>query len=87
MANQEIRLVGKDVQPLQSVKLVYQSYSRSWAVRTLTWLIYEIKLNLSYALHRGFIINFDLLFIWDDIYLYLVTANKTLINFKSNAQL
>jgi hypothetical protein len=29
-------------------------------------------------LHRivGFIINFDLLFYWDDIYLYLVTANK-----------
>jgi hypothetical protein len=24
-----------------------------------------------------FIINFDLLFIWDGIYLYLVTANKT----------
>jgi hypothetical protein len=35
----------------------------------------------------GFIINFVLLFIWDDIYLYLVTANKTLTNFKSNAQL
>jgi hypothetical protein len=28
----------------------------------------------------GFIINYDLLFYWDDIYLYLVTANKNLIN-------
>jgi hypothetical protein len=33
------------------------------------------------------IINFDLLFIWVDIYLYLITANKTLTNFKSSAQL
>ena len=33
------------------------------------------------------IINFDLLYNWIGIYLYLVTANKTLINFKSNAQL
>jgi hypothetical protein len=33
------------------------------------------------------IINFDLLFIWVDIYLYLVTANKTLTNSKSNARL
>jgi hypothetical protein len=33
------------------------------------------------------IINCDLIFIWVDIYLYLVTANKTLTNFKSNAQL
>jgi hypothetical protein len=32
------RLVGKDVQPLQSVKLVYQSCSWSWAARTLTWV-------------------------------------------------
>jgi hypothetical protein len=35
----------------------------------------------------GVIINFDLLFIWVGIYLYLVTANKILTNFKSNAQL
>jgi hypothetical protein len=35
----------------------------------------------------GFIINLDLLFIWVGIYLYLVTANKILTNFKSNAQL
>jgi hypothetical protein len=33
------------------------------------------------------IINLDLLFIWVGIYLYLVTANKILTNFKSNAQL
>jgi hypothetical protein len=35
----------------------------------------------------GFIINCDQLFNWDGIYLYLVNANKTLTNFKSNAQL
>jgi hypothetical protein len=35
----------------------------------------------------GFIINVDLLFVWDGIYLYLVTANKTLTNFKNNTQL
>jgi hypothetical protein len=35
----------------------------------------------------GAIINLDLLFIWVGIYLYLVTANKILTNFKSNAQL
>jgi hypothetical protein len=33
------------------------------------------------------IINFALLFNWIGICLYLVTANKTLTNFKSNAQL
>jgi hypothetical protein len=33
----------------------------------------------------GFVINFDLLFIWDGIYLYLVTANIILTNFKNNA--
>jgi hypothetical protein len=33
----------------------------------------------------GFIINFGLLFIWVGIYLYLVTANKILSNFKNNA--
>jgi hypothetical protein len=26
----------------------------------------------------GFIINYDLLFNWDDIYLYLITANNQL---------
>jgi hypothetical protein len=35
----------------------------------------------------GVIINYDLLFNLVGIYLYLVTANKTLTNFKSNAQL
>jgi hypothetical protein len=35
----------------------------------------------------GAVINCDLLFIWVGIYLYLVTANKTFTNFKSNAQL
>jgi hypothetical protein len=35
----------------------------------------------------GVVINFDLLLIWVGIYLYLVTVNKTLTNFKSNAQL
>jgi hypothetical protein len=34
-----------------------------------------------------FIINFDLLFKRVGIYLYLVTPNKILTNFKSNAQL
>jgi hypothetical protein len=35
----------------------------------------------------GVISNCDHLFMWVDIYLYLVTNNKILINFKSNAQL
>jgi hypothetical protein len=35
----------------------------------------------------GVIINFDLLLNLVGIYLYLVTANKILTNFKSNAQL
>jgi hypothetical protein len=35
----------------------------------------------------GVIINCDLLFKWVGIYLYLVTANKILTNFKNNAQL
>jgi hypothetical protein len=40
-------------------------------------------------MHRivGVIINCDLLLNWVGIYLYLVTANKTLTNSKSNAQL
>jgi hypothetical protein len=33
----------------------------------------------------GVIINFGLLLNWVGIYLYLVTANKALTNFKSNA--
>jgi hypothetical protein len=41
-----------------------------------------MELNLISHLHciMGFIINCDLLFYWDDIYLYLVTANKFLTN-------
>jgi hypothetical protein len=35
----------------------------------------------------GCIINYVLLFNWVGIYLYLVIANKTLTNFKSNAKL
>jgi hypothetical protein len=48
-----------------------------------------MKLNLICHMHCivGVIINCDLLFNWVGIYLYLVTANKSLTNFKSNAQL
>jgi hypothetical protein len=48
-----------------------------------------MELNLIFHMHFivGFIINFDLLFNWVGIYLYLVTGNKTLTDFKSNAQL
>jgi hypothetical protein len=48
-----------------------------------------MELNLICHMHYilGVIINCDLLFIWVGIYLYLVTANKILTNFKSNAQL
>jgi hypothetical protein len=35
----------------------------------------------------GVVINFDLLLLWFGIYFYLVTANKILANFKSNALL
>jgi hypothetical protein len=35
----------------------------------------------------GVVINLDLLLNWVGIYLYLVTANKILTNFKSNSQL
>jgi hypothetical protein len=40
-------------------------------------------------MHRiaGAIIKCDILLIWVGIYLYLVIANKTLTNSKSNAQL
>jgi putative methionine-R-sulfoxide reductase with GAF domain len=45
-----------------------------------------MELNLIYHMHyiAGVINNFDLLFNWVGIYLYLVTANKILTNFKSN---
>jgi hypothetical protein len=44
-----------------------------------------MELNLICHMHCivGVVINFDLLLIWVVIYLYLVTANKTLTNFKS----
>jgi hypothetical protein len=35
----------------------------------------------------GVVIKLDFLLNWVGIYLYLVTANKILTNFKSNAQL
>jgi hypothetical protein len=46
-----------------------------------------MELKLIYHLHciMGVNINYDLLFIWVGIYLYLVTANKVLTNSKSNA--
>jgi hypothetical protein len=48
-----------------------------------------MELNSICHLHCivGIAINIDLLFNWVGIYLYLVTANKFLTNFKSNAQL
>jgi hypothetical protein len=48
-----------------------------------------MELNLICDMHCivGFITNCDLLFNWVGIYLYLVTTNKTLTNFKSNAEL
>jgi hypothetical protein len=48
-----------------------------------------MELNLICHLHCivGVIVNCDLLFFWVGIYLYLVTANKFLTNFKRNARL
>jgi hypothetical protein len=48
-----------------------------------------MELNLICHMHciMGDVINFDVLFIWVGIYLYLVIAKKILTNFKSNAQL
>jgi hypothetical protein len=48
-----------------------------------------MELNLICHMHYivGVVINFDLILIWVGIYLYLVTTNKILTNFKSNAQL
>jgi hypothetical protein len=48
-----------------------------------------MELNLIFHLHCivGVVINFYLLFNWVSIYLYLVTANKILTNFKRNAQI
>jgi hypothetical protein len=50
------------------------------AAWTLTWVTYEIKVNLSLALHCRIYYNCDLLFNWDGIHLHLVTANKILTN-------
>jgi hypothetical protein len=72
--------VGKDVQPLLSVKLVYQSCSWSRATQDSRMITYGIKLNMSFALHCEIYYNCELLFNWDDIHLYLVTANKILTN-------
>jgi hypothetical protein len=44
------------------------------------------KMYSSYNI-AGDVVTFVLLLNWVGIYLYLVTANKTLTNFKSNAQL
>jgi hypothetical protein len=49
-------------------------------LRTLAWLTYRIKLNLSYASHRENYYQLWYLIYWDCIYLYLVTANKFLTN-------
>jgi hypothetical protein len=48
-----------------------------------------MELNLICHLHCivGVVIDFDLLLIWVGIYLYIVTTNKILTNFKTNAQL
>jgi hypothetical protein len=48
-----------------------------------------MELNLICHMHCivGVIINFNLLLILVGIYLYLITANKILTNFKSNAHL
>jgi hypothetical protein len=47
-----------------------------------------MELNLICHMHCivGVVINFDLLLNLVGIYLYLLTANKILTNFKSNAQ-
>jgi hypothetical protein len=47
----------------------------------------ELKLICHMHCIMGVIIKFDLLFIWFGIYIYLVSGNKILTNFKSNAQL
>jgi hypothetical protein len=48
-----------------------------------------MELNLIFHMHCivGVVFNFDLLLIWVGIYLHLVSANKILTNFKSNAHL
>jgi hypothetical protein len=48
-----------------------------------------MELKLIFHMHciACVVINFDLLLFWVGIYLHLVTANKILTNFKSDAQL
>jgi hypothetical protein len=48
-----------------------------------------MELNSICHMHciAGVVINLDLLLSWVGVYLYLVTTNKILTNFKSNAQL
>jgi hypothetical protein len=48
-----------------------------------------MEVNLICDMHciTGVVTNFDLLLIWVGIYLHLVTSNKILTNFKSDAQL
>jgi hypothetical protein len=61
------------------------------AVMSNSGLSHDLIMELNSICHMhciaGVVINFDLLLIWVGIYLYLVTANKILTNFKSNAQL
>jgi hypothetical protein len=48
-----------------------------------------MELNLNCHMHyiAGVVINFDILLIWVGIHIHLVTTNKILTKFKSNAQL
>jgi hypothetical protein len=72
---------GYRVHPLQSVKLVYLSCSRSWAAQD-SRMINLWNLNSICHLHcMGLCINFVLLLLLRfGIYLHLVTANKYLTN-------
>jgi hypothetical protein len=49
----------------------------------------KVKMSKMYSSYSiaGDVVTFVLLLNWVGIYLYLVTTNKTLTNFKSNAQL
>ena len=70
------RLVGKDIQPLQSVKLIYQPCSRS-RVALDPHMIIELEdglkswfmLLLPYAYGVSYL---SLILMWDGIYLYLL---------------
>ena len=60
---------GESVQPLQSVKLIYQPCSRSRAAWTLTWLI-ELKMDLNHFL----VISCGLTEYQPEVYSPLLTA-------------